>query len=230
MASKSSPARVDAESPADKKKDWWAEAKTWVQAQGFDPCQGSKAGKGSFGSVYPAQSQRTGLVVAVKFSRSLDEQAQEQENATLRLLAQNPHPNVVRIIQSRSWGEPFWVSTQISELAISDLHYWLRRHVVDCDIAARFARDLASGVEHLHRHDVEHRDLKPSNLMLFSITASIIQLRIGDFGSCRPPPAIWTSSSRRSRSPSVEPGLHLFDLELFICRHMYLCMDVFFFF
>ena len=107
MASRRSFADIDAESASNKKKDYWAEAKTWVQEQGFDPCSGSKAGKGSFGSVYPAQSQRTGLVVAVKFCRSLDEQAQEQENATLRLLAQNPHPKVVRVIRSRSWGEPF---------------------------------------------------------------------------------------------------------------------------
>jgi serine/threonine protein kinase len=145
----------------------------------------------------------------------LDEQAQEQENATLRLLAQYPHPNVIQIIRSGSWGEPYWVSAQISELAFSDLRYWILRHVVDCHAAAHFASDLASGVEHIHRHDVEHRDLKPSNLMLFSTTHGNIQLRIGDFGTCRPPPAIWTSSSRRSRSPSVEPGLHL------IFVHMY---------
>jgi serine/threonine protein kinase len=199
---------TEADSVSNKKKDWWAEAKTWVvEEQGFEPCASSKAGKGSYGSVYPARSQRSGLVVAVKFCRSLDEQAQDQENATLRLLKQNPHPNIACVMTNRSWADPCWVSAQISELAFSDLHYWLVRHVVDCPAAAHFAKDVAAGVTHLHSLDVEHRDLKPSNMMLYITSLGQIQLRIGDFGSARPPPGLWTGSSRRSRSPSVEPHL-----------------------
>ena len=238
MASRTSSTDKAAASASKIKKDWWLEAKTWVQEQGFTPCSSSKAGKGSFGSVYPAQSQRSGMIVAVKFCTSRDEQAQDQENATLQLLSRSPHPNVVRIISSCSWGAPCWVSAQISELAFSDLHQWLHRHVVDCPAAAHFASDIAAGITHLHSINVEHRDLKPSNLMLFLTNLGKIQLRIGDFGSCRPPPATWTSSSRRSRSPSVEPhlhqifffnGLHKKNLRQCTCIYIYIYIQFIYF-
>ena len=193
-------------------RDEWAEAKRWVREQGLEPCSSSFAGKGSFGTVYPARSCHTQLITAVKFSRSFDEEGLEQEKATLRLLSKHPHPNVAHILAYEAWGGPFWICAQISELAFGDLQIWLHRRVVDVPAALFLARDLASGLSHLHSLEVEHRDLKPSNLLLHLVTVSAtrVQLRIGDFGSARPCPGIWTASPRRSRSPSVAPSLHYF--------------------
>jgi serine/threonine protein kinase len=191
-------------------QDNWNEAKKWVRQQGLDPCSSRIVGKGSFGTVWPAQSRYNQLVVAVKFSRSFDEEAHEEEKKTLRVLANHPHPNVARIVAHQAWEQPFWMSAQISELAFSDLHLWLRQHIVDVPAAFFFAKDLASGLSHLHSWQVEHRDLKPSNLLLYVVTAGCprVQLRIGDFGSSRLSPLIRTSSSRRSKARCVAPLLH----------------------
>ena len=199
-------------------RDEWAEAKRWVREQGLEPCSSSFAGRGSFGTVWPARSCHTQLIAAVKFSRSFDEEDQEQEKATLRLLSKHPHPNIAHILAYQAWGGPVWMCAQISELAFSDLQTWLRRRVVDVPTAIFLARDLASGLSHIHSLDIEHRDLKPSNLLLHLVTVSTtrVQLRIGDFGSARPCPSIWTASSRRSRSPSVVAVLHKFQKRFFL--------------
>jgi serine/threonine protein kinase len=191
-------------------QDNWNEAKKWVRQQGLDPCSSRIVGKGSFGTVWPAQSRYNQLIVAVKFSRSFDEEAHEEEKKTLRVLSNRPHPNVVRILAHEAWEQPFWMSAQISELAFSDLQLWLHQHIVDVPAAFFFAKDLASGLSHLHSWQVEHRDLKPSNLLLYVVTAGCprVQLRIGDFGSSRLSPLIRTSSSRRSKSRCVAPLLH----------------------
>ena len=196
--------------------DEWAEAKRWVKQQGLEPCSSSFAGKGSFGTVWPARSCRTQLVAAVKFSRSFDEEGQDQEKATLRLLSKHPHPNVAHIFAFQAWGGPYWMCAQVLELAFADLQGWLRRRVVDVPAAIFLSRDLASGLSHIHSLEIEHRDLKPSNLLLHLVTVCTtrVQLRIGDFGSARPCPSTWTASSRRSRSPSVVPFLHKFYREV----------------
>ena len=132
------PAKESSTSTAPNQEDW-NEAKRWVRQQGFDPCRSGIVGQGSFGTVCPAQSRHNELIVAVKFSRSVDEEAHEQEKKTLRLLSNRPHPNIARILAYQAWEQPFWMSAQISELAFSDLHVWLHQHIVDVP-AAFFSR------------------------------------------------------------------------------------------
>ena len=58
----------------------------------MDPCSSRIVGKGSFGTVWPAQSGYNELVVAVKFSRSFDEEAHEEEKKNAKGTVQPPTP------------------------------------------------------------------------------------------------------------------------------------------
>ena len=178
-------------------------AKKWLQEQQFEPGEGFLTSRSFFGTVYPARSQHSDLVVAVKFSRSFGPDAQAQEQATLNLLSKQPHSNIVLVTRKQFWDGPFWMSAQISELPFSDLEHWFQRFAVDSPAAGLFARDTAAGLAHLHRLDVEHRDLKPANLMIYTLTGSRVQLRIGNFSNARPRPELWTGNRYRIRSPEV---------------------------
>jgi eukaryotic-like serine/threonine-protein kinase len=47
-------------------------------------------------------------------------------------------------------------------------------------------RDIASGIDYLHRHDLVHRDIKPRNIFLFrSPDGGLEVAKIGDLGLCR---------------------------------------------
>ena len=203
------PPATESSKSAAANQDSWYEAKKWVREQGFDPCSSRIVGKGSFGTVWPAQSRHNQLIVAVKFSRSFDQEAHEQEKKTLRLLSNRRHTNVAHILAHQAWERPFLMSAQISELAFSDMHQRLHLRIVDVPAAFFLAKDLASGLSHLHSWEVEHRDLKPSNLLLYVVTAGCprVQLRIGDFGSSRLSPLIRASGSCRSKSRCVAPLL-----------------------
>ena len=193
----------------------------WLQEQQFNPCR-SLASRDSFGTVFPAQSQLSDLVVGVKFSRSFDPDCQAQENAILKLLLERPHDNIVLVIRKQSWPGPFWLSTQIFELPFSDLEQWLVRFAVDCSSAGFFSRDASAGLAHLHNLGVEHRDLKPANLSIHTLAGSRTQLRISNFSSAmlRPDPGsgrggtklrpdFGTCCSHDRRSLSVAPVLQV---------------------
>jgi serine/threonine protein kinase len=202
-------------------KEVLAEGLKWIQKQQFDPC-GSLAGAESFGTVFPARSKHSELVVGVKFDRSWTDASQTQENAILSLLSENPQDNIVLSIRHQFWQTPFWLSTQIFELAFSHLEHWQSRFTVDCSSAGLFARDSSTGLAHLHRLGVEHRSLKPANLMIYVLTGCRIQLRIGNFGSARLRPDLWTDSSRRERSPSVAPFLQVYTVCLFFSLYLFI--------
>ena len=206
MAEKSSPERSLRKKVAET-EELWNKAKKWLQEQQFEPGEGFFPSQCFFGTVYPARSQHSDLAVAVKFSRSFSLDSLAQEQATLNLLSYQPHSNIVLVTRMQFWGGPFWMSAQIFELPFSDLEHQLKRFAVDSPSAGLFARDTTAGLAHLHRLGVEHRDLKPANLMIYTLSGSRVQLRIGNFRNSRPGPELWTGSRYRSRSPEVASKL-----------------------
>ena len=55
--------------------------------------------------------------------------------------------------------------------------------------ALRIAADIASALDHAHRHGIVHRDLKPGNVML---TKS--GLKLLDFGLAKAAAGVWRTS------------------------------------
>ncbi len=143
-------------------------------------------GRGTFGTVYGAVA-RDGTPVAVKFQSVLpcDVVALADELKCHKLVAAEPHPNVLRV---STW----FVDQGLGKVALLmdagalTLHGLLKSQSwrVDPPLVAHLAWQLAAGVRHMHKLEIIHRDLKPANCILFCRMAGL-ELQISDFGASR---------------------------------------------
>jgi serine/threonine-protein kinase PpkA len=125
-----------------------------------------KIGEGGMASVFLAQPAGGGDSQVLKVLR-LDTAAQmeglQRFMQEFALLAQVNHPNVARIYrQDFSQGNAY---IAMEYFPLGDL----RRRMVssfDAVTAVRYIKQIAAGLDAIHRVGIVHRDLKPDNLML----------------------------------------------------------------
>ena len=172
----------------------WEAAKAWVQELGYRAASSKgRIGKGSFGTVYPAE-YTDGCIYAVKFSQAVIPMQLEREAQALAALQSHPHPNVLPTIAFCAFEGLKMV--QISPCAVDDLHTWLDKRVVEPSVAHVLAQGACAGVAHLHGCKILHRDIKPGNMLIF--VTPYLHLKLSDFGTVRPVP-----ESGESLTPSV---------------------------
>ncbi|MGE0707495.1 MAG: serine/threonine-protein kinase [Planctomycetota bacterium] len=122
-------------------------------------------GAGGMGSVFLAEQAGSGARFAVK---ALDPGASEDEEERFRREGQaqaavDRHPNVVRVHRAGRHAGRLYL---VLDLATGgDLAARLRAGPLEPRAAAELVRDLARGLEHVHRRGVLHRDLKPANVL-----------------------------------------------------------------
>jgi WD40 repeat protein len=137
-------------------------------------------GRGGMGIVYEGFDPNLRRTVAVKVLKdSRDEEFLQRFRTEAEAVAQLQHPNIVHVFEV-GWqdGVPF---VALEYLPGGSLHQRIGGKPKPPEVAAAYARDLASAAAHAHRHGVLHRDLKPANV-LFTETD---QLKITDFGAAR---------------------------------------------
>ncbi|HEU4530729.1 MAG TPA: serine/threonine-protein kinase, partial [Steroidobacteraceae bacterium] len=123
---------------------------------------------GSASSVYLAESERAGELVALKVLSAVPDVA-EGKNTFDRFLqeyevvAKVQHPNVVRIFDLGVADDHAYIAMEY--FAAGDLRQRMRRPI-DPDIAVDYLRQIAAALEGIHAVGVLHRDLKPGNVML----------------------------------------------------------------
>lgn len=143
---------------------------------------------GGMGEVYLATDLELGGRVALKTIRH----AARQNEANLarfrreiQLARQVSHPNICRVYdfgRDMVRGEETLFLT-MEYLDGETLWGWLkRRGTMTPDELWPVARQMAEGLDELHRKDIVHRDLKPSNIMLTGEPARAV---ITDFGLAR---------------------------------------------
>jgi tRNA A-37 threonylcarbamoyl transferase component Bud32 len=128
-------------------------------------------GWGGMSVVYKARHVLVDRIVAIKTVKfRADErpdiwQRFQREIITLSRLS---HPNVVTVYDCviGKDGQPYVVMDLIQGCTLDDILQDKGRLPLRqlCSIAAQ----VASAVEHAHRHDVIHRDLKPANIMILT--------------------------------------------------------------
>ncbi|MDJ0962348.1 MAG: BTAD domain-containing putative transcriptional regulator, partial [Acidimicrobiia bacterium] len=125
-----------------------------------------QVGSGVFGVVHRAYQPSVGREVAVKvirpefanhpvFIRRFEVEAQ--------LVARLEHPHIVPLHDY--WRDPDGAYLVLRWLSGGSLEDRLESGPVDIATMNRILGDIASALDHAHRHGVAHRDLKPSNVL-----------------------------------------------------------------
>lgn len=132
-------------------------------------------GSGSFGSVYAAVQERTGLQVAVKFLRRevVNWGYFRQELQQLSRIAE--HPGVVSLLDADlEHDPPYYVMPLLTVGSLAG-------QTPQPSQVVEWLRQMAEALRYMHDKGVLHCDLKPSNVLLDDQGL----LRLVDFGQAR---------------------------------------------
>jgi hypothetical protein len=132
-------------------------------------------GSGSFGSVYAAVQERTGLQVAVKFLRRevVNWGYFRQELQQLSRIAE--HPGVVSLLDADlEHDPPYYVMPLLTVGSLAG-------QTPQPSQVVEWLRQMAEALRYMHGKGVLHCDLKPSNVLLDDQGL----LRLVDFGQAR---------------------------------------------
>src|SRR5215831_3341274 len=124
-------------------------------------------GEGGMASVYLARDVRHGRNVAIKVLRPELGEAIGVERflAEIRTTAVLNHPHVLPLFDSGSAdGSLFYVMPVVEGESLRQRID--RAGPLAIDEGVRIASEVASALDHAHRHGVIHRDIKPENILL----------------------------------------------------------------
>jgi len=146
-----------------------------------------RVGKGGSGVVYRALHTKLKTLVAIKFlhleANSSDGSALERFAREAQLLAQLPHPNVVRVLDFEDHPtRPYLVMEFVEGFTAADLIAQSGR--VSATRALEIGMDVAAGLEAAWTIGMIHRDVKPGNILVTRNTGSkLVDFGLGTF-SC----------------------------------------------
>ncbi|RMG17742.1 MAG: serine/threonine protein kinase [Planctomycetota bacterium] len=149
------------------------------------PCRGlTPLGAGAMGAVFLAHHEQMGIDVAVKV---LNPKLGRKEPKTLqrfvrevRLLAKITTPHVVRIYDAGQEGQYAYMIMELVKGKSLDAILAEEGRLAPSAVAY-YMREVAHGLEAVHRCGVVHRDIKPDNIMVDESG----QTKIADFGLAR---------------------------------------------
>jgi eukaryotic-like serine/threonine-protein kinase len=124
-------------------------------------------GAGGMGSVYAAEDEALGRVVALKLlhrERTHDPDRRRRFLREARSASAVKHPNIALVFDVGFAGDELFIAMELCE-GVS-----LRRHLAAGPLSAaevvRIGSEIASGLAVAHARGIVHRDLKPDNVMI----------------------------------------------------------------
>lgn len=142
----------------------------------------NQVGEGTYGQVFKARSEQTGVLVALKKIRMESEKEGFPITAMreIKLLQALRHENIVRLHEMMVTRGSIYMVFEYME---HDLNGILAHQEIKFSEAHRksLALQLLTGLEYLHKKAVLHRDLKGSNILLNNEG----RLKLADFGLAR---------------------------------------------
>ncbi len=169
-----------------------------------------RKGSGSFGEVWLARDEQTGIEVAVKIYIALDERGVEEFRAEYKTAFALNHPHLLHanffdVCEQR----PYLVMQYCPTSAVSLVG------TIDEPTAWKFIRDVADGLAYLHEQDVVHRDIKPDNILRDSNGRFLIS----DFGlSMRMRSTLRRNSTRQQNADNIAGTIGYMAPELFMAN------------
>lgn len=139
-------------------------------------------GSGGMGVVYRAEDTTLGRTVALKFlpaSAQMDLKGRARLREEARTASALNHPNICTIYEVGESPEELYIAMEYVEgRPLSEM---IPSRGMPVETAMRFARQIASALEHAHARGVVHRDLKPLNIVITPQG----EAKILDFGLAR---------------------------------------------
>jgi len=138
-------------------------------------------GHGAMATVYLARDVRLNRQVAVKvlLADLAFALGPERFRREIDLATKLSHPHILPIYDSgEASGELYYVMPYVAGESLRALLN--REHQLPVDEALRIAAEVASALDHSHRHGIIHRDIKPENILLEDG-----QALVADFGIAR---------------------------------------------
>ncbi|XP_053715541.1 proto-oncogene serine/threonine-protein kinase mos [Synchiropus splendidus] len=157
----------------------WSSVIHWKDLRSVEP-----VGSGGFGSVYRAEY--LGERVALKrVKKSTKNRLASRQSFWAELNAAHlRHANIVRVLAATTcvpadFEDEASIGTILMEFVGRDLQQIIHgSEPLEPGRWLRFSRDVASGLDFLHSHEVVHLDIKPANILVSSADAC----KIADFG------------------------------------------------
>lgn len=135
-------------------------------------------GYGSFSEVFTARvrGSKTNNVAIKVFNQNYS-QAKKDIDREIILLNYLKHPNLIECLNCYLWHDIVWIvmdycdGGSLKELVESDC-------IISEPQIAYFAKEILSGLSHLHAYHIAHRDIKSNNILLHLDG----KVKIGDLG------------------------------------------------
>ena len=160
-------------------------------------------GAGGMGEVFRAIDTRLNRQVALKLlptSAALDQQMRARLRREATAVAALAHPHICTLYDVGSHNQ---VDFLVMEYLDGDtLAARLAGGRMPFDESLTHAIEIASALDHAHRHGIIHRDLKPANIMLTASGAKLL-----DFGLAKFP----TRKRARPQGPAITVPLEQMD-------------------
>jgi TolB-like protein len=137
-------------------------------------------GRGGMATVYLARDLRHDRLVALKVMRQeLAVAGSDRFLHEVRVTAQLRHPHILPVFDSgEAAGQPWYTMPFVKGETLRQV--LVRQQQLDLPQAIRITTEIASALDHAHRHGIVHRDVKPENILLEDEQAVI-----ADFGVAR---------------------------------------------
>jgi Protein kinase domain/LIM domain len=142
-------------------------------------------GSGSFGKVYEALDQDTGVMMAVKkiVFDSFDENYQDsvaQIETEIDLMKKLKHVNVVKLLGAERNRNKLYIFMEY--VPSSSLHCLIEKYgALDERVIRQYTKQILRGLAYCHSHKVIHRDIKSRNIL---VNADGV-LKLCDFGAAK---------------------------------------------
>jgi TolB-like protein/tetratricopeptide (TPR) repeat protein/tRNA A-37 threonylcarbamoyl transferase component Bud32 len=150
--------------------------------------------RGAMGEVYEAYDEKLRLRIAIKTLLSeltSDSEALARFRREVRMAREVAHENICRVFDLLEYSPPAdrpAIACLTMELLDGEnlLSYLRRKRPMAPADALPMVRQIAGGLDALHRAGIVHRDLKPSNIMLITARNGETRTVVTDFGLAKP--------------------------------------------
>lgn len=129
-------------------------------------------GKGGYGYCFKVQNGREFFAMKITDKRTDAENIANCDEVKIQIRLTNE--NVIRMFSAFECVQSIYM---VLELCDGDLKEFATRKKVTTNDCRDFSRQILTGLDYIHRHNIIHRDIKPENLLLKSGV-----VKIGDFG------------------------------------------------